>query len=277
MDDESIFIHENRKNYKYVLSVDISEGLGLDYSVINIFRINIKPIELIEKQKNNYKSIIDFFKLTQLGIYRSNIISIKQLAEILYVLAFEYLNPDELTIVLELNNYGNTLLAEMPHVMNGNNNYGSYIFQKYKHRIDSTEEKTGLKLTGTKNILVKDYQDLMLSKSYDINNEETINEITTFVKQTTSAGNIKYAADVGNDDCVMTVVNSTSIFDKNRFKQMCEDFLETLDSDIINYVNNCMNNSDYIETIDYSQLLKIRQDYMNYNNNLRFNNPFNRH
>jgi hypothetical protein len=58
---------------------------------------------------------------------------------------------------------------------------------------------------------------------------------------------------------------------------MCEDFLETLDSDIINYVNNCMNNSDYIETIDYSQLLKIRQDYMNYNNNLRFNNPFNRH
>lgn len=277
VDDESIFIHENRKNYKYVLSVDISEGLGLDYSVINIFRVNIKPIELIEKQKNNYKSIIDFFKLTQLGIYRSNIISIKQLAEILYVLAFEYLNPDELTIVLELNNYGNTLLAEMPHVMNGNNNYGSYIFQKYKHRIDSTEEKTGLKLTGTKNILVKDYQDLMLSKSYDINNEETINEITTFVKQTTSAGNIKYAADVGNDDCVMTVVNSTSIFDKNRFKQMCEDFLESLDSDVINYINNCMNNSDYIETIDYSQLLKIRRDYMTYNNNLRFNNPFNRH
>ena len=37
---------------------------------------------------------------------------------------------------------------------------------------------------------------------------------TPQVTYTTSAGNIKYAADVGHDDCVMTIVNATSIFNK---------------------------------------------------------------
>jgi hypothetical protein len=61
--------------------------------------------------------------------------------------------------------------------------------------------------------MVKDYQDLMLSKSFLINNEETIAEITSFVKHITAAGNVRYAGD-GNshDDTVMTIINSTSIF-----------------------------------------------------------------
>ena len=133
-------------------------------------------------------------------MFRSNIISVKQLSELLYVLVFEYLNPENVKVVLELNNYGNALLAEMPHVFDGNNNYGSSVFVRYKHRADSTEEKIGLKVGENKNMLVKDYQDLMLNKGFLINNEETIREITTFVKHTTSAGNIKYAADVGHDD-----------------------------------------------------------------------------
>jgi hypothetical protein len=62
------------------------------------------------------------------------------------------------------------------------------------------EEKVGLKVGDNKNLLVKDYQDLMLKKSFLINNEDTIHEITTFVKHTTSAGNVRYAADVGHDD-----------------------------------------------------------------------------
>ncbi len=203
VDDENIFIPILRKDYKVIISVDISEGLGQDYSVINIFRVNNKSKEIIDAQKVSYKSIVDFFKLEQIGIFRSNLVSVKQLSEILYLIAFEYFNPDNVKIVLELNNYGNTLLAEMPHVFDGNNNYGSSIFFRYKHRVDSTEEKVGLKVGENKNLLVKDYQDLMLSKWFDINNEDTIREITTFVKHTTSAGNTRYAADVGHDDCLL--------------------------------------------------------------------------
>lgn len=261
IDDDDIFRPIDRKIDKFVLSVDISEGLGLDYSIINIFKIDKKDIELIEAQKLSYKSITDFVNLTQVGLFRSNLVSVKQLAEILYLIVFEYLNPENCKVVLELNNYGNTLLAEMPHVFDGNNNYGSSVFVRYKHRADATEEKVGLKVGENKNMMVKDYQDLMISKGFYITNEETIKEITTFVKHTSSSGNTRYAADVGHDDTVMTIVNATSIFPKNDFKEMVEDFLER-DNNFKTYVNECLKNLEYSEGVDYSQLLKVRRNVL---------------
>ena len=264
VDDEEIFLPINRKNEKVIISVDISEGLGQDYSIMNIFKISKKDMDLIEIQKASFKSVTDFIRLEQFGLFRSNIISVKQLAEILYILAFEYFNPDNVKIVLELNNYGNTLLAELPHVFDGNNQYGSSIFFRYKHRVDATEEKVGLKVGENKNMMVKDYQDLMLSKGFSINNEETVREITTFVKHTTTAGNTRYAADVGHDDCVMTIVNATSIFSKNDFKEMVEDTLQK-DTIFKNYVDECLKNLEYSETVDYSQLLSVRRRVLNKN------------
>ena len=264
IDDDEIFMPINRKNEKIILSVDIAEGLGQDYSIINIFKISKKDMDTIESQRLAYKSVTDFFRLEQIGLYRSNLVSVKQLAELLYILAFEYLNPDNVKIVLELNNYGNTLLAELPHVFDGNNDYGSSIFFRYKHRADATEEKVGLKVGENKNMMVKDYQDLMISKGFSINNEETVREITTFVKHTTTAGNTRYAADVGHDDCVMTIVNATSAFPKNDFKEMVEDTLQK-DISFKIYVEDCLKNLEFTETVDYSQLLNVRRKILNRN------------
>jgi hypothetical protein len=259
VDDDDLFLPLKRKDYKVIISVDISEGLGQDYSVINIFRINNKTKEVIDMQKNNYKSLVDFFKLEQIGIFRSNIISIKQLSELLYLICFEYFNPENVKVVLELNNYGNTLLAEMPHVFDGKNDYGSSIFVRYKHRIDATEEKVGLKVGENKNLMVKDYQDLMYSKGFGINNEDTIREITTFVKHTTTAGNTKYAADVGHDDCVMTIVNTTSIFQKTDFKEMVDEWSNKhTDKEMMQFINQCMNNIDFVEGVDYGSFLRAK-------------------
>jgi hypothetical protein len=264
IDDDEVFIPINRKDEKIVISVDISEGLGQDYSIMNIFKIAKKDMDLIESQKAAYKSVTDFIRLEQIGLFRSNLISVKQLAEILYILAFEYFNPDNVKIVLELNNYGNTLLAELPHVFDGNNQYGSSVFFRYKHRADATEERVGLKVGENKNMMVKDYQDLMISKGFTINNEETVREITTFVKHTTTAGNTRYAADVGHDDCVMTIVNASTVFAKNEFKEMVEDTLQK-DPTFRNYVDDCLKNLEYTETVDYTQLLNVRRKILNRN------------
>lgn len=264
IDDDEIFMPINRKNEKIILSVDIAEGLGQDYSIINIFKISKKDMDTIESQRLAYKSVTDFFRLEQIGLFRSNLVSVKQLAELLYILAFEYLNPENVKIVLELNNYGNTLLAELPHVFDGNNQYGSSIFLRYKHRADATEEKVGLKVGENKNMMVKDYQDLMISKGFSINNEETVREITTFVKHTTTAGNTRYAADVGHDDCVMTIVNATSAFVKNDFKEMVEDTLQK-DISFKIYVEDCLKNLEFTETVDYTQLLNVRRKILNRN------------
>ena len=264
VDDDDSFLPIMRRDYKMVISVDISEGLGQDYSIINIFRVSEKPMDLIEIQKNNYKSVVDFFRLEQVGIYRNNYISVKQLAELLYMIVFEYLNPDNCKVVVELNNYGNTLFAELPHVFDGNNNYGSSVFVRYKHRADATEEKVGLKVGENKNMMVKDYQELMQSKGFVITNEDNIREITTFVKHTTSAGNTRYAADVGHDDTVMTIVNATTVFGRHDFTEMVEEWSSKfVDKEYMSYVNESLRNMDYVEGVDYGQVLKIRKQQMN--------------
>lgn len=260
IDDPDIFSPIKRKEIKGVISVDISEGLGQDYSVINIFKIAPKTREQIEMQKLSYKNVSDCFKLQQIGIFRSNLISIKQLAELLYMIVFEYFNFDNFKVVVELNNYGGSLFAELPHVFDGNNNYGSSVFVRYKHRVDATEEKIGLKVGENKNMMVKDYQDAMNMESIEVMNEDNIREITTFVKHVTTSGNIRYAADIGNDDTVMTLVNMSSIFHKHEYREICEDLLTKLDKDTQNYINDALKQmDDFKEGIDYSSVININR------------------
>jgi hypothetical protein len=233
--------------------------LGQDYSVINIFKIDKKTDDVIERDRPKYTSLSDFFCLKQIGMYRSNYISVKQLAELFYVLAFEYFNPDNFKVVLEINAYGNEFLAHLPHVFDGNNNYGSSIFFKYKHRTDATEEKIGLKVTENKNILVKEYQTRMSNGSVILNNEDNIREITTFVKHTTSSGNTRYAADIGNDDIVMTIVNLSSCFEKYNYKELVEDYVKRkFDPSFIDECNKFLDqNIDYTESTDYESFISV--------------------
>jgi len=259
--DDDIYLPLKRKDYKIIISVDVSEGLGQDYTVMNIFKVGMKSIELIESQKHKYKSIVDFFRLEQIGIFRSNLISVQQLSEILYLTAFEFFNPDNVKIVLEINTYGNELLAHLPHVFDGKNNYGSSIFFRFKHRTDAIEEKIGLKVGDNKNLLVKEYQDKMEERSIIINNEINISEITTFIKHTTNAGNTRYAADgSSNDDTVMTIIDMCAIFQKNDFRQIIEDYCDSLsDTTMKTYINHILNGMEYTEGVDYKQLLDIKR------------------
>ena len=261
VDDETIWQPILRKQTRGIISVDIAEGLGQDYSIINIFKISPKAPDVIERTKHKYTHLSDFFCLEQIGIFRSNWVSVKQLAEIFYVLAFEFFNDENFKVVLELNNYGNEFLAHLPYVYDGNNNYGNSIFFKYKHRADAPEEKIGLKVGENKNIMVKDYQECMDRGNYLIYNEENIKEITTFVKRETSSGNIKYCADIGNDDTVMTLVNASTVFQKHPFREMVEDFARTLDPHLINTFNSWLSqNDEYTQATDYSALINVNRE-----------------
>lgn len=279
--DDDLFMPLQRKNYKIILSVDVAEGLGQDYTVINVFKIGTKSIDLIEKQKHKYKSIVDFTRLEQIGIFRSNLISVQQLSELLYLIAFEYFNPDNVKIVLEINTYGNELLAHLPQVFDGRNDYGSSIFFRFKHRADALEEKIGLKVGDNKNLLVKEYQDKMEDRSIIITNEINISEITTFIKHTTNAGNVRYAADgTSHDDTVMTIIDMCAIFQKNDYRQIIEEYIDSIeDTNFKNYINQILNNLEFVEGVDYSQMLDIRRRKITqnrYKNDVlsNWNNPF---
>ena len=203
LSDTSIYSPLDRNKVHGIFSIDISEGLGQDYSIINMFKITPKPIEIVDLYKKEYTCLSDFFCLEQFGLYRSNYVSVKQLAELFYTLAFEYFNPENFKAVLEYNTYGGEFLAHLPNLFEGNNQYGSGIFFRYKHRVDSDEERIGIRVNSNKELLVKDYQDAMNKRNFIINNPTNITEITTFIKHITPSGNIRYAADTGNDDCLL--------------------------------------------------------------------------
>jgi len=261
IDNEEIFQPIARRNYDIVMSVDIAEGLGQDYSIVNIFRVVPKSREKIESQYKNYTCTADFFSLVQIGLFRSNLVSVQQLAELVYMLGFEYFNSDRVKVVLELNTYGSELLAHMPHVFDGNNNYGSSVFVRYKHRADAIEEKIGLKINDNKNLLIKDYQDAMQRGDILVNNSETIHEITTFIKTITSAGNVRYQADTGNDDTVMTLVSAATTFKKMFFKELCEQLtVSGISKEMSIFIGEKLKNVDYSEGTDYGSLIAVNKN-----------------
>ena len=260
IDDDDIFSPIMRNSVKGVISVDISEGLGQDYSIINIFKISPKSQETIELQQLNYTNLSDFFCLEQIGIYRSNFVSVKQLAELFYVLLFDYFNYENFKVVLELNNYGNEFLAHLPYVFDGNNNYGSSIFFRYKHRADSPEEKVGLKVGENKNMFVKEYQESMDKKNFIIYNEDNIREITTFVKHITPSGNIRYAADIGHDDTVMTLVNCSTVFSRYDFREMVDEHAsKIIDNSVLSHWKDLLKRSDFKEGTDYASIINVNR------------------
>lgn len=261
VDDTEIFDIDKIKFIDCVLSIDIAEGLGQDYSVINIFKISQKPSSHIENPTFEFTHISDFFQLEQIGMFRSNLISVKQLSELFYLLAFEVMDPDRVKVVLEINTYGNEFLAHLPNVYDGKNQYASSIFFRYKHKADSLEEKIGLKLGDNKNLLVKEYQDNMNRRNFSIYNDDNIREITTFVKHTTHYGNVRYAADIGNDDTVMTIVNVSSIFQKWNFKEWVEEIsTNVLDSYTMNSYNEILGASKKEEIIDYRSMIRAQKE-----------------
>jgi len=263
--NKELYDPDLRKSIKGIMSIDIAEGLGQDYSVINIFRLIPKTLEEIEKRKDSFKTITDFYKLVQIGIYRSNVVSVQHLAEIYYIIQFEHFDPENFKSVVELNQYGNELIAHMPGLFEGRNEYGSSIFFRFKHRVDSEDEKVGLKVTGIKNLMVKDYQDKIHNRSLVINNDDNITEMTTFIKHVAANGNISYKADGSmNDDMVMTVVNVAYAMSKKSYRSFVEDLHHEMDIETKNIIDKYLNEMEYIEAIDYSQVLEIRRNKRSY-------------
>jgi hypothetical protein len=222
------------------MSIDLSEGLGEDYSIINIFRLMPKTDEEIKLNYKKFNDIYDYFKLDQIGYYRTNIHSVNEVAHVLYLLAFEFFDPDKVKVVLERNTYGDTLLAHIPHVFSDDNNYSNHIFVRYKSRQDEKTTKMGIKVTQNKNLLVKDYQTNTKKGNVILHDQYTISQITTFTKQDTQNGNVTFKAESGSDDNIMSVITLSSVFNAITYKDSVDEFIQDLGDNISELIKTAM-------------------------------------
>lgn len=254
-----IFEFSEMKNYYYAIGMDLAEGLGQDYSVINIFRI--MPRSEDEMENVHIESVYDFFKLEQVGMFRSNFTSVKRIAEIIYVLMYHVLDDNRVKVCLEYNTYGAELLAHLPNLYQGNNNYSSHIFARYKHRADATFGKIGLKIKTNKGMLVKEYQNKINGSFINIHEESTIREMTTFVRvENNRSQQEKFECESGNDDCVMSVVGTASLFQNTGFRDLIDYFIDKeLPQEYIDFIEKSLDGVEYPTGIDYNILWSAKK------------------
>lgn len=182
----------------YVAVIDTGEGIGKDYSVINIIDISEYP----------YK---------QVAIYRNNNIVSDFFAEVCYRIARRYNNA---FILIETNNPDGKKVAELLFYEYEYEEMLNSIINKGDNEISSTAKSDiGVRQTKkTKRLGCSNLKTLLENNSLFVYDEETIKELNNFSKKGNS-----YEAEKGkHDDIVMTLVLFAWFVNQNYFEELTD-------------------------------------------------------
>lgn len=212
------------ENY-WLFTVDIAEGNGGDYSVINVF--NVSPMSDREiEHVNNPGAMYDFFKLEQVCVFRSNEHVIEDFAKVLYVLAIDVFYNENVKMIIEYNTYGSVLLQYLRTIFPQRNDFDDDMIVRFKHRHDSKTLKPGIKLrSDNKAIFCQNFAKLHKNNRIKITDEETVKEASLFG----TLPNGSYGAQMGNDDIIMTAITATEFFNTTDYADYIEELLDFID------------------------------------------------
>ena len=220
----------------WLFSVDIAEGSGGDYSIINVFEILPMKEEHI-KNVVNPGAMYDFFKIEQVAMFRSNEHTIEDFSKILYTLACDVFNPENIKMVIEFNTYGTILLKYLSTIFPARNEFEDEMVLRFKHRHDSKIPKSGLKLNSSnKAVFCQNFKKLVEGNRIIINEKETVNEASVF-------GTIKngsYGAQLGHDDIIMSCITATEFFNTTAYADYIEEMLDIIPKDIYNVMEDVL-------------------------------------
>lgn len=213
---------------KFVVSVDIGEGVGGDFTVINIFKV--VPLKKTEwKYLLEPSQIYEFFKLKQVGIFRSNRMDIPKFSKFLYTLLVEFFDPESIRFIFEYNTYGEDLYSKLSEFKGDNNNFVEEMIVKYYHTINAKVRKYGIKIkSDNKKIICRDFKDFYKQRRIEFNEFETIKETESFGRD----DNGNFYAQLGHDDSIMSAINSTTILKNLYWEELVEEVYDYLDKDL---------------------------------------------
>lgn len=263
------YIEKDRNNFYWLTTIDVSEGLGQDDSVFNLFRLVARDREWLET--NKIKNIWDAFYLKQTAIWNYNRLDHKsELGELFYLLHFEYLNPERCKVIVEYNGPGMAFLSSLSGLFGSVNNYGSFIFSRFKHSHNAEKKQIGIKLHKNKKELVKAYIDAIEKDKVYVDEDQTLNQMDNFIKVETRSGDFTYKADSGHDDIVITNIYAAHFTETSDYRNMCMNYYNELSKeyqDLIQKAQDLNYNPGTFSLSGLSNLIK--------NNNQKFNIPNN--
>ena len=210
------------KNHTYTITVDVSEGLGQDYSAISVIDVTELPYKLVAK-------------------YRNNQIQPMLLPTVIYTVARAY---NEAFVLIEINSIG----LQVADIMHYELAYDNLIKVEMKGKQGQQHSSGfkggprkiafGLKQTKqTKNIGCSNLKVLIEGDKLLLHDKDTIDELKRF-----SADKNTYQAENGNDDLAMTLVNFGWLTGQKFFKEtinsnirkaLQEEQLRIMDDDIL--------------------------------------------
>lgn len=181
VDNDLKIYKEPEEAHSYVITVDTSEGIGKDSSVISVFDITSSPYEHI-------------------AVYRSNTILPLLLAAEVFKIATMY---NQGFVVVETNNVGKIVADALYYDYEYENLVMGGVTDSENVVTSKTNSNPGIRTTKkTKSIGCSTFKSMLESDTLLVKDFETIGEICTFVKVGTS-----YEAEKNkNDDIVMTLI-----------------------------------------------------------------------
>ncbi len=220
----------------WLFSVDIAEGSGGDYSVINVFEVTPMTRKEIEVATNP-GAMYDFFKLNQVALFKSNEHPIEDFSKILYTLAVDVFNGENVKMLIEFNTYGTVLLKYLQTVFPQRNDFDEDMILRFKHRHDSRGLKPGIRLRAdNKAIFCQNFKKLIESNRININEVTTVNEASLF--GTNKSGN--YSAQMGHDDLIMSSIIATEFFGTTDYADYIEEMLDVIDEGLHDYMEEIL-------------------------------------
>ena len=220
----------------YVFSVDIAEGNGGDYSVINLFEI----VPMKKKQMKyvqNPGAMYDFFTLKQIGLFRSNEHVIEDFAKVLYTLSVEIFNPENVKLIIEYNTYGSILIKYLTTLFPQRNEFDEEMIVRFRHRHDARVLKPGIRVkSDNKAVMCQNLKKLVEGNRIDFTEHQTVTEASMFG----TLSNGSYGAQHGNDDTLMTCVTITEFFLTVDYADFIEEILDHIEEDLHDYMEKIL-------------------------------------
>ena len=235
---------------KFVLTVDLADGVGKDYSVINIFKVEPLSIAMIRKMKSNdIVSEESFFRLRQVGKYSSNEAPLPIFTKIFKSVIFQVFNPEIISVVIEMNFKGTYVVEK---IKEEDEFYPEFFIHTY-HNIKAKLKKIGI-IMGDENkqLFCRKHKDRTKHRQVIVTETDTFDELQTFSLNQKG----KYQSKGTNDDSAVTAILTEAYFDSANFEEDIGELMDNLDQSVKNVIYDRIDNLDIDEYESELDLLK---------------------
>ena len=204
------------------------------------------------RKSRDWNDETSFFRLYQVGMFRSNVHSVEESAKVLEILVFRTFHHEYCKIVMEVNFKGNVVYERLAK----NHEFYPEIFLHTRHSVANETLKLGVKIQkDNKEAYSRELRTLIQAKKVVLTEKRTFEELSSF--GINNAG--RYESQIGNDDVAMSCVNLVTYFDSIDFYETVEDMYDTLKQVYKSAIEKRINTGDRTGEDDM-ELFKVIRD-----------------